>query len=140
MPNLYKNESCDATTNAQRNLMGRTHFVDPDTLRFHKSRILETHITDNGLLFAIIHSDSLDYDNTKRGVRYTIFDVFGTVVANMDLADAFKVKNGARDAMWAKLNELDAIGLTLAAIKRAEHYHAEEMAELRGKLKETKAA
>ena len=129
--NLYRHEASDPKLNAQRNLMGRTHFVDPETLRFHKSRIIACHIADNGLLFALVHSDALDWDNTKRGYRYTIFDVFGSTVASVNLEDAFKTRDKAFKAMWAKLNELDAIDITLAAIKRAEHYHAQEMDELR---------
>jgi hypothetical protein len=130
----YKQEASDAKLNAQRNLMGRTHFVDPDTLRFHKSRVIATHITDGGLLFALITSDALDWDNTKRGFRYTVFDVFGNTVASLKLEEAFKTRAQAFKAMWAKLNELDAKGITLAAIARAEHYHAQEMAEMRKRL------
>lgn len=140
MPNLYRTESCDPKINAQRNLMGRTHFVDDDTLRFHRSRVLETHTMDDGLLFAIVHSDSLDWNHTTRGFRFTIFDVFGTVVASMDLKDAYSTRKAAVSAMWDTSNKLDAVGLTLGAIRRAEHCHAQEMAELRKRLVETHAA
>lgn len=34
MPNLYRNEASDPRDNAQRNLSGRTHYVDDDTLRW----------------------------------------------------------------------------------------------------------
>jgi hypothetical protein len=131
MPNLYRQEASDPKLNAQRNLMGRTHFVDPDTLRFHKSRVLAFHISDGGLLCAVLHSDALDWENTRRGYRYTVFDLFGTTVASLDLAEAFKTRAAASKAMWAKLNELDAKEITLEAIKRVERYHAQEMAELR---------
>jgi len=36
---LFTRESGDPKTNAQRNLMGRTHYVDDATLRFHASRV-----------------------------------------------------------------------------------------------------
>src|SRR5215469_7771867 len=92
---LYKNEASDPTLNAQRNLGWRSHFVDADTLRFHKSRVLSCHITDDGLLLAIVHRDSLDWDNTRRGFRFTIFDVFGTVIASVELEAAFKTREQA---------------------------------------------
>ncbi len=36
--NLYRSESNNPKWNAQSNLSGRTHYVDEDTLRWHKSR------------------------------------------------------------------------------------------------------
>jgi hypothetical protein len=136
MAELFTNQASDAKLNAQRNLMGRTHFVDPDTLRFHKSRVIATHITDGGLLFALMTSDALDWDNAKRGFRYTVFDVFGTAVASVKLEDAFKTRAQAFKAMWAKLNELDAKELTFVGIANAEKHFASDMAELRKRLVE----
>jgi hypothetical protein len=134
MPDLYKNEASDPKLNAQRNLMGRTHFVDPDTLRFHKSRVIACHITDGGLLFALITSDALDWHNTKRGFRYTVFDLFGTVVASVKLEDAYKTRAQAFKAMWAMVECLDAKAITVSGILNAERRHATEMAELRLKV------
>lgn len=51
---LYKNKSSYAVRDAQQNLMGRTHYVDPDTLRWHKSKILESHITDDTVMHKIL--------------------------------------------------------------------------------------
>lgn len=132
MSNLYRNESSYPKVNAQRNLCGRTHYVDDDTLRFHKSRILSTHITDNGLLFALVESMSLDMNHTKRGYRYVIFDVFGTVVdgTRVELKDAFKSSKAATKAMWAALNGLDARKITTDAIASADRHHAMEMQQL----------
>ena len=140
MPNLYRNENSNPKWNAQRNLMGRTHYVDDDTLRFHKSRVISTMTSGNGLLFVLITSDALDMNNTKRGFRYVIFDMFGTVVGRVSLEEAYRTSSQATKAMWAYLNTLDAVGLTLSAIDRAEHYHKQEMDELRAKIQERKAA
>ena len=127
----YKNESNHAATNAQHNLMGRTHYVDPGTLRWHKSRVLTARPTDDGLLFAITTSDALDMHNTRRGFRYVIFDLFGNVIKREKLEDAFKSHKQALNAMWQALNAIDAKAVTLAAIESAEKYHASEMNELR---------
>ncbi len=131
MPNLYRNESSYPKVNAQRNLSGRTHYVDDDTLRFHHSRVLSCHITDSGLLLAIVCSDSLNYQHTKRGFRYTIFDVFGTAQERQSLDEAHRTKAQCLKAMWNALNKLDAREITLSAINTAEHQHDREMGELR---------
>ena len=116
--NLYRNESSDPKRNAQRNLMGRTHYVDDDTLRFHKSRVISARHTDNGLLFAIVTSDALDMNGSKRGFRFAIFDVFGTMVQRPDLEHAARTSEQATKWMWAALNNLDAIKITREAIVR----------------------
>ncbi len=64
---LYEKRHYMPRENAQNNLIGRTHYVDDDSLRFHKSKILSTYVTDGGLLFTLIESCSLDYNNSKRG-------------------------------------------------------------------------
>lgn len=125
--NLYRSESDNPKWNAQRNLAGRTHYVDDDTLRWHKSKVLSTYITDHGLLFAIITSDALDMNNTKRGYRYAIFDVFGNVVARPNLEDSFKSKEPCRKAMWAALNSINARDITLKAIESARRNYNSEL-------------
>lgn len=128
---LYKNKSSSAVHDAQENLMGRTHYVDPGTLRWHKSKILETHITDGGLIYALIESCAADYENTRRIFRPVIFDLFGTVIERPKLEEGFKTRRQAVKYMWEVLNSLNAKTITLEAIERAEKYHAREMAELR---------
>ena len=41
----------------------------------------------------------------------------------------------AEEALQTAIGKLDAVGLTLAAIARAEHEHAQEMVELRESLR-----
>jgi len=85
---LFGCESCDPKTNAQRNLCGRTHYVDEDTLRFHKSRIQGSGQHFGGLLFTVTCSDAIDPDNRRRGFRVAVFDVFGTCITRPSLAEA----------------------------------------------------
>ena len=127
MPNLFRNEASDPLVNAQRNLAGRTHYVDDDTLRFHKSRVISTRHTDGGLLFAIVTSDALNYENTKRGYRYVIFDVFGTVISRCALEDAWSKRDRCEKAMWTALEAIDAKSHTIEAIAKARASYAVEM-------------
>jgi hypothetical protein len=129
--NLYRQEASDPKLNAQRNLCGRTHYVDDDTLRWHKSRVLSARHTDGGLLFAIITSDALDMNNTRRGFRYVIFDLFGNTVARPDLEHAYRTSEQASNAMWATLSTLDAVRITHAAIEQAEKQHMDDMERVR---------
>jgi hypothetical protein len=85
----------DAKTNAQRNLNGRTHYVDNDTLKWHKSRVVSARAIHGGLLFLLVTSDALDMNNTRRGFRAVVFDVFGTIVSRPSLEEASSTKAGA---------------------------------------------
>src|SRR6185369_14572061 len=139
---LFSNKSSDPKNNAQRNLQGRTHYVDDDTLRWHKSRVLSARHVDNGLLFAIVTSDALDMHNTKRGFRYVIFDIFGTVLDRPNLEETYTSSERATKAMWAALNAIDAKAHTFAAINKAREAYAAEMDYLTAQVNklETKAA
>lgn len=134
MPSLYTNKGGSPKDNAQRNLAGRTHYVDSDTLRWHKSRILSARHVDGGLLFAIVESCALDMHNTRRGCRYVVFDIFGNVISRVALEDCWRTSAQADKAMWAYLDTVDAKAVTREAIERTERYHAQEMAALSAKL------
>ena len=69
MPDLYKRESSDPKRDAQRNLCSRTHYVDDDTMRYFRSRVLSAHAVDNGLLYAIVESASGDLTPRTRIYR-----------------------------------------------------------------------
>ena len=133
---LFTAQGNSPKVHAQRNLCGRTHYVDDETLRWHKSRVLSARVVDNGLLFAIVTSDALDMHSTKRGYRYVIFDVFGTVLGRPDLEHTFRTSAQATKAMWAALNEIDAKAHTLKAADTSLAHYASEIA----RLKETVAA
>ena len=74
---LYNNKSSYPLNNAQLNLEGRTHYATDSSLKYFGARINSAHETASGLLFYIIESSFLDFAKTKRGFRYTIFDIFG---------------------------------------------------------------
>lgn len=134
-PDLFRVYTHNHRHNAQRNLEGRTHYVDDATLRYHKSRILTSHVTDNGLLFAIVESYAVDPDNHKRAYRPVIFDVFGTVIERPDLNDGFRTGDQARREMWARLNKIDAKAHTLAAIANWKRRAISDAEEMRAKVK-----
>lgn len=133
VPRLYRCESCDPTYDAQRNLQGRTHYADPETLRFHKGRIKAAHADADGLLYLMLTSDAADPENRRRVSRVVCFDIFGTVLFRDSLDDAASTSEGAR-----KHFEAFSINLT-------EHYRqvfaervertAKDLAELKKGLR-----
>lgn len=127
---LFTNHSCDPKYDAQRNLSGRTHYVDDDTLRFHHSRITGRAVLADGLLFSLTHSDSLDMRNTSRGFRCTVFDVFGTVVYSPDLDQA--VKSGEKAIAERNKAEFDVVAHYRKAIADKVRHTKDELHALVG--------
>ena len=91
----FEVKSCNPKYNAQRNLSGRTHYVDDETLRWHKSRIISANHLCGGLLFRIVTSDALNMQNTKRGFRAVVHDVFGNCVSRPELENAARTSDKA---------------------------------------------
>jgi len=130
----FERRDSEPKFDAQENLDGLTHYVDDDTLRYHKSRILSTHILDDGLLFALIESCALDMHNTSRGFRYVIFDVTGTVIGRLTLQETFKTRRQAEKAMWTYVDTLDAKTITRKAIDITERNYQDEIQQARKEL------
>lgn len=104
---LYTYKSGDPKDNAQRNLEGRTHYAEDGTLRYFHARIVSSHALQEGALFYLIESASLDPDNTRRGFRFVIFDVDGTVLERPTLENTFRTSEQARKAMYKWLDTFD---------------------------------
>jgi len=125
-------ESGDPKSNAQRNLRGKTHYVDDETLRFHKSRVLSSVNMHDGLLFRIVTSDALDMHNTRRGFRAVVFDVFGTVIERPKLEDASSTK--AQAFKRSEAMEIDLVAHYKAALSSQAVWKQREIDELNGAL------
>ena len=134
MPDLYKRESSDPKRDAQRNLCGRTHYVDDDTMRYFRSRVLSAHAVDNGLLYAIVESASGDMHHHTRIYRYVIFDLFGRVVERPEIESSWKSSAPAEKAMWRALDAIDAVTVTREAIERHRAAQERELAYLTEKV------
>lgn len=128
---LFGHESGDPKYNAQRNLDGRTHYAEDDTLRWHKARITSSgQLGDSwGLLFRITESVALDMHNRSRGFRCVVFDVFGTTVYHPDLENTFSSSAAAEKACNAV--EFDLAGHYREAIASKLYWAEKELNELR---------
>lgn len=110
---LFGDKSGDTKWNAQRNLEGRTHYVEDSTLRYFHSRIVSAKAVAGGALFYIIESSAMNAENTKRGFRFVLFDLEGCVIERPELEACFRTSEQARKALWAFLDGFDV----------AAHYH-----------------
>ena len=118
------------TRDAQLNLEGRSHYCDESTLRYFHSRIVYAGDHFHGLIYALVESVALDSDNTRRGYRPVLFDVFGTVISRVTLENAYKTPDAARKAMYAALDALDVLGHYREAIASQRARLKREMAQM----------
>ena len=89
---------------AQDQLQGRTHYADPDTLRYFKARILSARPKHDGLFYLILESCALDPDNERRGYRAVMFDLFGETVYRPNLDGCRRTRAAAEKdfALWSE--------------------------------------
>ena len=127
----YKELHDDPKSNAQANLTGRSYYVTDSTLKYHHSRICETQVSHNGLIFSLIERVAKDWQNTARGYRYVTFDITGDVLNRPSNKDIVKTRREAAEAMELFLDALDAPAKTLVAIDRYSDHQDRVIAQLR---------
>lgn len=103
---------------AQDQLMGRTHYADPDTLRYFRARVSYAAPILDGAFFLLIESSSQDPDHTRRGFRCVLFDVFGEVVYRPDMEAMQTSSDRARKDFDAWRESFDPVA-----------YYAQKLAE-----------
>lgn len=114
----FERHGDDAKYSAQRNLDGKTHYADDDTLKFFHARINSCRTECHGLVLILSESAAKDMHNSARGHRFVAFDLFGTVIiAYHDHIDAMHSKSdGARAAMREWLESFDVLAYYKAAM------------------------
>lgn len=110
-------KSSYSDSNARQNLQGRTHYVDADTLRYFKARILNAKHSPCGLVFWLVESVNSKPTEPKKNKRFVCFDVFGTVLNERD--QWHRTSGQAEKALYAFLNSFDE-----------ENHTANELAKL----------
>lgn len=101
---------------AQRALNGRTHYVEPDSLKFHRARILHAGPVEDtaGLLYGITESFAGPPSRPGRLFRFVTFDITGAVVSDRDETHATAAK--ARAALDAWAESFDVLGYYIATL------------------------
>lgn len=106
---LYTNRRNDATCDAQENLEGRSHYVEPATLRYHHSRIVGGGVHLCGAAYRVLEVTALDYDNSRRGYRAVLFDLTGRTIYHPKLEQCHRTKEQAMRAFWAWFETFDPL-------------------------------
>lgn len=119
---LFRCESCYPECDAPRNLQGRTHYCDPDSMKYFKAKILNGGTAAGGLLFWIVESVQSRPNQGGYTRRAVVFDVFGDIVnERADMRETqgewFKNTRKAEDAALAFVKGFDAVGHTAATLK-----------------------
>ena len=112
----YTDRSSDHKRNAQQNLQGRTHYAEDESLRFFHARIVSAHADQNGLFFKMVESIAVDYNNTRRGFRVVVFDLFGQVIYRPSLDDCASTQ-AAAVVLWMKSEKIDPAAYYRAELK-----------------------
>jgi len=102
----FTNKSSNAKRNAQENLQGRTHYAEDESLKFFHARIVSSAADQNGLFFKMVESVAVDYDNTRRGFRVIVFDLFGHVVYRPSFDECTSTQ-AAAVKLWMKSEKID---------------------------------
>ena len=130
---LYQDKSYDAKRQAQQNLKGRTHYADPDTLAYFNARIVTCKILENGLILGLL--ESVAHPAHGRIYRPRFFDFRGFVIevnedANDGIGEFRKSGDAGRKLFWHQANQIDAVAVTLAALKSKMHRAAQQAADI----------
>ena len=133
---LFKERGGKPLNQAQRNLDGRTHYVEDSTIKSFVGQIHATHILDGGLLIGIVESVQAGPNaESGRVFRPVVFDLFGNVVYRPDIDESFQTLKLATMDFWDKADSFDAHKLTLEGLK-AKVKEAESEVEMWKRLAE----
>ena len=119
----FRKESCYPEHDAERNLSGRTHFADPQTRRYFKSRILDASVSHDGLVYWLIESNRSKPFEPEKNKRFVAFDVFGTQLFERD--SWHKTSKAAHKEGKEWLSSFDAIAHTEKALREKASRDAE---------------
>jgi len=111
----FRQESCYRDADAERNLHGRTHFADPQTRKFFKSRILDASVSHDGLVYWLIEANRSKPYESEKNKRFVAFDVFGTQLFDGDSWHKTSKAAFKEGSEW--LASFDAIAHTEAALR-----------------------
>lgn len=98
--------------NAQRNLSGRTHYFDDDTLSFFEARVIRTAACAEGLVF--VAQESVDHPSLGRVHRVVVHNLLGNVVERGEFSDEslFGDARKGRKMFDAACEKYNAQGMT----------------------------
>jgi hypothetical protein len=131
---LYECRHHEPTYDAQRNLDGRSHYVDDRTLGYFGSRILHAEHAARGTLFVLIESRGIESRAGRRRMRVVVFNIAGHVVAHASADTWYSTTRDARRAIPAVLESIDANAENARALDSLEAWNTDEIRRARARL------
>ena len=115
----FQHRSSYTLPDAQQNLKPVTHYVDDETLRYFKARIVRSWLpgecgTESGFLYAIVESLRKPGEEGNKTKRANVFDCFGSVIFQSEFQNSTEK---AKKEVYAFLNGLDLAGHYIGKIK-----------------------
>lgn len=125
---LFKERTGLPLNQAQRNLSGRTHYVDDSTLKGFGAKVHSVSIMDEGLVLGMLESLQKGFNAADGRVwRPVFFDVFGNVIYRPDIEESFDNQKEAMAEFWKQSNEIDAVQATLDGAKAKQQAMQNEL-------------
>jgi len=123
-----------ATKEATSLTAGKTHYFDPDTLKYFHSRVVRLAIAGEGMALVTLELASADPDNTRRGYRVNVHDLTGRVInERQDVDNLIASKAKAERAFHDAVNAVEqtARHILAEAIGRQTQTHARALEDLK---------
>jgi hypothetical protein len=129
---LFRTKSSNPKIDVQNNLEGLTNYVDPDTMKFFKARIIDCKITSCGQYLILVESLPLGSFDAERKKRAVVFNILGHVLhktegghnAQQQIKHAYDFINDHEAQYWVEVeNSIKATFesniLTIGKLKNA---------------------
>jgi hypothetical protein len=125
---LFTERSGFPLNQAQRNLEGRTHYVDDSTVKSFAAKVHSVHVLEDGLILGMVESIQAGATaETGRVYRPVFFDVFGNIVFRPEIEDSFKTQKSAQAEFWKRADDIDPVKATLEGVEKKHDSVKEEL-------------
>ena len=126
----FQSQSGYPLADAQRNLSGKTHYVDDDTLRGFRAKITDAGIAHGGLTYWIIESVRSKPSDIPGGhFRFVAFDVDGSVLTTRDVWHRSTAAAHKHGVAWLASHDATAHTRALLATRAARAKREAEQIE-----------
>lgn len=125
---LFQERSGFPLNQAQRNLEGKTKYVDDATLRSFVAKIHSVQVLEEGLVLGIVESVQAGPNaDAGRVYRPVFFDVFGNTIYRPSIDDSFNTLKQAQSDFWKQADGIDPVAATIEGLEAKEKAMTEEL-------------
>jgi hypothetical protein len=116
---LFHQRSGLPLNQAQRNLEGRTEYVNDSSLKAFVATIHSVYVLNEGLVLGFVESvQKGPSKESGRVYRPVFFDIFGNIIYRTELEDSYETLSKAQVEFFNKAEDIDAVASTLEGIEK----------------------